>query len=127
MRNQLAAAERKAKKAATAAEAGPSGAPAGRAKKGGSRKKTAAAKLEAEGDNEAGPSGAAPQLPSSKAEQDGATLVADAANGAPFLANGTVGCWTQVLAVSSAWSMFEGRKWRKTRMVCGRVLACPAF
>ncbi|CAL8460675.1 g205 [Coccomyxa elongata] len=81
MRNQLAAAERKAKKAATAAEAGPSGAPAGRAKKGGSGKKTAAAKLEAEGDDEAGPSGAAPQLPSSKAEQDGAPLDADAANG----------------------------------------------
>ncbi len=87
MRNQLAAAERKAKKAATAAEAGPSGAPAGPAKKGGARKHTALAKPEVVGDNEAGPCGAAPQLPSSEAEQDGV------ANGAAFLADCTVWLW----------------------------------
>lgn len=91
MRNQLAAAERKAKKAATAAEAGSSGATARRAKKG-AKKTIAAQKPEEDGDTEAGPSGADPQVPSSEVEQDAAPLDADAATGAPSMPCSGRGC-----------------------------------
>ncbi len=81
MRNQLAAAERKAKKAAAASEAGPSGEPAGRAKKAAGRKKAAAAKTGPEEVDEAGSSFAAPLPPSEAAAPADAT--AAAADGAP--------------------------------------------
>lgn len=91
MRNQLAAAERKAKKAAAAAEAGPSGEPAGCPKKAAAgRKKNAAAKTSVDVDGEAKSSAAAAQAPS------GDVATADAA------ADGA-SVWLSTRGVSARW------------------------
>jgi len=100
MRNQLAAAERKAKKMATATEAGPSGAAAGNAKKKGAGRKGAAAiaaktaaaeSTDADG-AEAGSSAmaAAVQLVSSMAGGSAPMADVEDANGKPSIDDGCV-------------------------------------
>lgn len=134
MRNQLAAAERKAKKVATATEAGPSGEAAGNAKKKGAGRKGAAAiaakaaaaeSIEADG-AEAGSSAvaAAVQLVPSEAGESAPMADAEDANGKPIVDHGCIRLPSLQSVDAPAAVMRSGISFHTVLPLAGMRVAC---